>query len=105
MLPALFLAAFVAFAAYAAPANARTVEDCEKIRDWHAYNTCLASFGPRRGQRGFRGSAAEDPENRGVRSLRQRGAPRAVVPGLSNVQRVKGGRVRATFEVGGPRRR
>jgi hypothetical protein len=87
----------------AGPSHARTLDDCEKIKDWHAYNTCLASFGPRRGQRNVSNQPqAEGPEGR-VYGRSKQAQRRAIVPGL-NVQRVGGGRVRATFDVSGPRR-
>jgi hypothetical protein len=31
-------------------AGPRTIDDCEKLKDAEAYNLCLASFGPTRGQ-------------------------------------------------------
>lgn len=101
------LAGLLIFAVQAGPATARSLDDCEKIKDWHAYNTCLASFGPRRGQRTVTGQPqADGPEGRvygrGAKQAERRAAGRAV-PGLS-VQRVAGGRVRATFDVSGPRR-
>ena len=37
--------------ALASPAAAATIADCEKIGAPDAYNQCLASFGPHRGQR------------------------------------------------------
>ena len=47
-LPLILLAAlFMVKAAEAAP---RSIEDCEKIKEAEAYNLCLASFGPVRGQ-------------------------------------------------------
>ena len=101
-----FLALLTLMLAHAPPAHARTLEDCEKIRDWHAYNLCLSSFGPRRGQRAVTGQPrAEEPEHRVYgRGGRVEQGRRALAPGLS-VQRVKGGRVRATFDVGAPARR
>ncbi|MCX7324696.1 MAG: hypothetical protein NTZ14_09730 [Hyphomicrobiales bacterium] len=96
------MAGLVLSLAASAPAQARTLEDCEKIKDWHAYNTCLASFGPRRGQRAVNGQPqAEDAERRVYRGRKQ--TARRSVSGL-NVQRVAGGRVRATFDVSAPRR-
>jgi hypothetical protein len=71
-----------------APA-ARTLDDCESIKDWHAYNLCLSSFGPRRGQR----SASRPPRNQAAITSRG-GSRREVSPAIA-VQRVKGGRVRA----------
>ncbi len=94
---------FLSLAA-SAPAQARTLEDCEKIKDWHAYNTCLASFGPRRGQRSVNNQPlAAGPEGRVYGRSWQAQRRAAVVPGL-NAQRVAGGRVRATFDVSAPRR-
>lgn len=93
----------VAAVLVAHPVGARTLDDCEKIKDWHAYNTCLASFGPRRGQRSATAQPqAAGPEGRvyGRSRVVQR---RAIVPGL-NVQRVNGGRMRATFDISAPRR-
>ena len=93
--------------AHAAPVSSRTLDDCEKIKDWHAYNTCLASFGPRRGQRAVTGQPqAEGPEGRvygrGGKQAARSGAGRGA-SGLV-VQRRAGGRVRATFDVSAPRR-
>ncbi len=101
------LAGLLIVIAPAGPASSRTLDDCEKIKDWHAYNTCLASFGPKRGQRAVTGQPqAEGPEGRvygrGGKQVARAGAGRSV-PGLS-VQRVPGGRVRATFDVSAPRR-
>lgn len=100
----LLLAGVIAAVLMAAqPSAARTLDDCEKIKDWHAYNTCLASFGPRRGQRNVSNQPqAEGPEGR-VYGRSKQVQRRAIVPGL-NVQRVAGGRVRATFDISAPRR-
>jgi hypothetical protein len=46
---ALAAALFVSAPVAAAP---RTINDCEAIKDPSAYNLCLASFGPVRGQHG-----------------------------------------------------
>ncbi len=86
------------------PAVARSPEDCEKLTNWHAYNICLASFGPRRGQRAASGQPkAIDPERRGRRSAGAAGTIRPA-SGIS-IRRIAGGRVRATLDVGAPRRR
>ncbi|BDV33416.1 hypothetical protein SS37A_09450 [Methylocystis iwaonis] len=49
--------------ALTAPALAgpRKIDDCEAIKDANAYNLCLASFGPMRGQHGasYPGVASE----------------------------------------------
>ena len=99
--PALFatFAALLLMATLSQPAQARTLADCEKISDWHAYNLCLSSFGPARGQRAAAGRAS-DPESRvyGRRQGVRRGVPGVVV------QRAGPGRVRASFDVGAPRR-
>jgi hypothetical protein len=96
------IAGLVLWLATSAPAQARTLEDCETIKDWHAYNTCLAAFGPRRGQRAVTGQPqAKDAESRVYRGRKQ--TARRSVPGL-NVQRAAGGRVRATFDISAPRR-
>jgi hypothetical protein len=59
----LVLAVTLFFAALAVPALAapRSIADCEKIQDADAYNRCLASFGPTRGQHGatYPGMASE----------------------------------------------
>ncbi|MGL4439141.1 MAG: hypothetical protein ACRCUE_07715 [Bosea sp. (in: a-proteobacteria)] len=99
----LVLLSMIAGVMMTAPSSARSLDDCEKIKDWHAYNTCLASFGPRRGQRSVSNQPqAAGPEGR-VYGRSKQVQRRAIVPGL-NVQRVSGGRVRATFDVSGPRR-
>jgi hypothetical protein len=47
----------------------RSIEDCEKIEEPLAYNACLASFGPRRGERSFvpSGEAAARAPARGMK--------------------------------------
>jgi hypothetical protein len=52
------LLSVLALPALAAP---RSIADCEKIQDADAYNRCLASFGPTRGQHGasYPGIASE----------------------------------------------
>lgn len=96
------LTGLVLWLALPASAQARTLDDCEKIKDWHAYNVCLASFGPRRGQRSVTNQPqAEDAESRVYRGRKQ--TARQTTKGLS-VQRISGGRVRATFDVSAPRR-
>jgi hypothetical protein len=47
--------------AAAQPARApRSVADCEVIKSDHAYNACLASFGPKAGEASVRGGAGYD---------------------------------------------
>jgi hypothetical protein len=90
----LVLAALLAFpfAAAAQPAP-KSIADCEKIKGDLAYNQCLASFGPKMGERRSRGAAAapadDDEPVVATRSRR----------GRSGYAR-RGGRQRAVFEVG-----
>jgi hypothetical protein len=99
LFPLAILAALVLMAAWPQHAEARTLADCEKITDWHAYNLCLSSFGPARGQRAV-AARAGNPEGRVYG--RKQGARRGI-SGLV-VQRTGSGRVRASFDVGAPRR-
>jgi hypothetical protein len=50
-----------------AAAGPRTIDDCESIKEASAYNLCLASFGPVRGQRGanYPGVASEGEKRSG----------------------------------------
>src|SRR3954451_10229025 len=50
------------FAAAAQPAP-KSIADCEKIKNDLAYNQCLASFGPKMGERAPRVHVGEDPES------------------------------------------
>ncbi len=105
--------AAAAFIAVAAPAWAapRTINDCEAIKDPNAYNLCLASFGPVRGQHGasYPGVASEG-DRRGASSgtggrpeKRQTAAP----AGARSARRANGagvthggGRIRMEFTPG-----
>ncbi len=97
---ALMIGLLLASPALAAP---RTIDDCESIKDANAYNLCLASFGPTRGQHGasYPGVASEG-EKRGGGAPRWNGraAPhRAAIP-LPRGARVShggNGRVRMEF--------
>ena len=51
----------VAMLALASPAAAASIDDCEKISAPDAYNRCLASFGPHRGQRPKGAPASREP--------------------------------------------
>lgn len=70
----------------------RSIADCETIKEDLAYNNCLASFGPKRGERRATGAAVppdadEQPKaSRNVRVARES-------------RRGRRGRVSATFEV------
>ncbi len=42
----------------------RSIEDCEAIKEANAYNLCLASFGPMRGQRAKSYPGTASPESK-----------------------------------------
>ena len=64
----------------AAAQSPNSIGDCEKVKNDMAYNQCLASFGPKVGQRAPRvgigqdpvASVAETPSRRGSRVVRGR---------------------------------
>jgi len=96
-LPTLSLALLLAAPAVAAP---RSIDDCEAIKDANAYNLCLASFGPTRGQRGksYPGVASE-----GHKAGKTGGASAHHGGGFgyaASVSRSHGGRVRMEFTPG-----
>jgi hypothetical protein len=68
----------------AAAAQPSSLAECERIKNDLAYNQCLASFGPKRGERPAREGAYQDEEGPTVRS-----------PG----PRRRGGRQTAVFDV------
>jgi hypothetical protein len=72
---------FWPFAALAQPSS---LADCERIKNDLAYNQCLASFGPKHGERPAREGADQDGEGSTARSP----APRR-----------RGGRQSAAFDV------
>ncbi len=86
----------------AAPALAapRSIDDCETIKEADAYNHCLASFGPMRGQHGatYPGVAAEGGHS-GKASNRGASRP-ASRSGRAELSRGRGGRVRMEFTPG-----
>lgn len=109
-LPAhIFLAALMS--AVPAAAGPRTINDCESIKDANAYNLCLASFGPVRGQHGatYPGVASEGEKGNGGKSggkisraatsapETSRHAPRAHGRAIA---RTRGGRVHMEFTPG-----
>ena len=49
-MPGIFWIAIALLIAAPAAAAPGTIDDCEKIKEPEAYNLCLASFGPTRGQ-------------------------------------------------------
>ncbi|MET0604961.1 MAG: hypothetical protein ABWZ80_00755 [Beijerinckiaceae bacterium] len=83
-------ALLAAIGAGAAPANAGSIEDCEKISAWDAYNKCLADFGPKRGERMRSAAASRDGGSRYERRRSYRH------PGYA---RRKNGRAYAVFDV------
>ncbi len=90
-------AALLAAGLWALPATAQSsIDDCEKISAWDAYNRCLASFGPKRGQptRVTAVPPGMDGPSAGNRRARRGGG---------FIQR-RGGRAFAVFDVSGPAR-
>lgn len=91
------LALFAALLLLAGPAAAkpRSIADCEAIAAADAYNQCLASFGPMRGQRGatYPGAASEGGRGGGKSAPKARGHGSALSYG-------RGGRVRMEFTPG-----
>jgi hypothetical protein len=81
-------------AAAQSPDAAKSVSDCERIKNDMAYNQCLASFGPKRGERTSRAVADEDEGPAVGRSG----------SGGRSVRRSRGGRQAATFDVVSGRR-
>ena len=69
-------------AAAQAPRAPASQADCEKLRDDLAYNQCLASFGPRRGERSARGTGVPDDNDETL----------AATPGARTVRRARNGR-------------
>lgn len=80
----------------AAPALAapRSIADCEAIKDADAYNRCLASFGPMRGQSSasYPGVAPQGGKSKSIAPRRGSGPPAG-----AQVTRGSGGRVRMEF--------
>ena len=74
----------------------RSESDCERIKSDLAYNLCLASFGPKRGERGAGGAVVgEDDDGPAVTPSQRSGRA---------VRRARGGRQAATFDVVSGRR-
>ncbi len=96
----LALALLLAAPAAAAP---RSIADCEKIQAPHAYNQCLASFGPMRGGGGARYTApAAEPApaaRAGARKAAMMRQRPARIGGLG-ATRTSGGRMRMEFTPG-----
>jgi hypothetical protein len=77
--------------AWPAAATARSIDDCESIKDADAYNRCLADFGPVRGARRSGHGSAYVGKHYGKRHWR----------GYSSVQQGRSGRQRMEFTPGG----
>ena len=83
------------------PAVAAGIDDCEKISAPDAYNRCLASFGPKRGQRPPQGARVRDREPRGQTA---HGQPRhrahfGPVRSVLTLKRAPSGRVTMQFDI------
>jgi hypothetical protein len=97
------LAALLLLAGPAAAAP-RSIADCEAIQAADAYNQCLASFGPMRGQHGanYPGMASEPDRGGGSHGAARRQGPgfgRGFGAGVA-VSHGRGGRVRMEFTPG-----
>jgi hypothetical protein len=90
-IPALIALLCLPTLALAQPAP-KSIADCEKIKGDLAYNQCLASFGPKVGERRSRGVATADGEDEPVVTAGR--------PGRSSYAG-RGGRQRAVFDIGG----
>jgi hypothetical protein len=91
-----------------APAEARSIDDCERFSNPLAYNQCLSQFSPARRHRAGDapppvGAAIDTDQDAAPRQdKRRRGAPMARMPALDSVVRPSGsGRSIATFDIGG----
>ncbi|HEY8567408.1 MAG TPA: hypothetical protein VIL65_18050 [Beijerinckiaceae bacterium] len=87
-----------------AGAQARSIQDCEKIKADLAYNQCLADFGPRMGERAPRGAASavepdEDEEPKATRGSGRSGSRAAARSRSGRYAARSGGRLRATFDL------
>ena len=101
------LTAIAAFPAHAA--GPQTIDDCEKIDEAFAYNSCLAKFGPRAGgvRHGSGGGAdvPRGPPSAADRKAARRhsGPQRLPAHGGLQLRQTKDGRVVAEFSIGGVR--
>jgi hypothetical protein len=95
---ALLVATLLSLLAPPALSAPRSIADCEKIQEADAYNRCLASFGPTRGQHGatYPGVASEGVHGGAGRSA-YRAAPRY---GGAQFSYRRGGRMRMEFTPG-----
>jgi hypothetical protein len=97
----LALSIFVAFLAAPAAAGPRTIDDCEAIKEASAYNLCLASFGPVRGQHGATYPSMASEGEKGGGTSRAAASARLAPRGYrAAASRTRGGRVRMEFTPG-----
>jgi len=75
----ILIAACLVLPAAAQAQGARSIDDCEKIAAPLAYNQCLASFGPKVGERAPRVAAEpsdDEPKTRPARRVKRGGVVR-----------------------------
>ncbi|WP_442756357.1 hypothetical protein ACNHKD_06995 [Methylocystis sp. JAN1] len=98
---ALLVALALAAPAFAGP---RTIDDCEAIKEANAYNLCLASFGPVRGQHGATYPRMASEGEKGAAGGKSRaGVPRSATAAHgygAAISHTSGGRVRMEFTPG-----
>ena len=87
----------VAFAGGASAAPG-TIADCEKLGEAHAYNFCLASFGPKRGAHPASSHIAPRTRKRQI-------SGQQALPAFAGGKRDASGRVTMVFDVGRRKRR
>jgi hypothetical protein len=95
---ALLVAALLGALAAPALAAPRSIAECEKIQEADAYNRCLASFGPTRGQHnvaypGIASEVGHGGSGRGASQAQSRF-------GRAQVSQGRGGRMRMEFTPG-----
>jgi hypothetical protein len=95
---ALLVAALLSVLAVPSLAAPRSIADCERIQDADAYNRCLASFGPTRGQHGasYPGVASEG----GLGGSGRTASRTQSRLGRAQVSQGRGGRMRMEFTPG-----
>ncbi|MDJ0448987.1 hypothetical protein [Methylocystis sp. JR02] len=95
------LAIIALFLASPALAGPRKIDDCEAIKDANAYNLCLASFGPMRGQHGasYPGVASEGEKGGASRGASKSGSGHATASSYGRGFHTHG-RIRMEFTPG-----
>lgn len=96
--------AILVLSAAAATAAPRSIDDCEAIREAMAYNACLASFGPKPGERMRYSAGAKGDESV---DMKRSGSARAERPSRGRVKARANGRASMSFDMSHrrPRRR